>query len=91
MVNMKSWSVFSEQQYKINLFISPNEYEINKIGQVYTIDKPENYSETLYSMSKIKVKEMYDSGRPKEDSAARFVHTVLEAASQGDERVFSDR
>jgi len=36
-------------------------------------------------------KEMYDSGSPKEDSAARFVHTVLEAASQGDERVFSDR
>ena len=36
-------------------------------------------------------KEMYDSGSPKEDSAARFVHTVLEAASQGDERVLSDR
>ena len=36
-------------------------------------------------------KEMYDAGSPKEDSAARFVHTVLEAASQNDERVLSDR
>ena len=36
-------------------------------------------------------KKAYDEGTPKEDSAARFVHTVLEAASQGDERVFSDR
>ena len=33
----------------------------------------------------------YDSGRPKDESAARFVHTVLEAAGQGDERVVSDR
>jgi len=32
----------------------------------------------------------YDSGRPKDESAARFVHTVLEAAGQGDERVVSD-
>ena len=36
-------------------------------------------------------KTAYDAGSPKEDSAARFVHTVLEAASQGDERVLSDR
>ena len=35
-------------------------------------------------------KTAYDSGRSKEDSAARFVHTVLEAAGQGDERVVSD-
>ena len=36
-------------------------------------------------------KKAYDAGTPKEDSAARFVHTVLEAASQGDERVISGR
>jgi flagellar biosynthesis/type III secretory pathway protein FliH len=36
-------------------------------------------------------KKAYDEGSPKEDSAARFVHTVLEAASQGDERVISGR
>ena len=36
-------------------------------------------------------KKAYDAGTPKEDSAARFVHTVLEAAGQGDERVLSDR
>ena len=35
-------------------------------------------------------KKAYDAGSPKEDSAARFVHTVLEAASQNDERVLSD-
>ena len=36
-------------------------------------------------------KKAYDAGTPKEDSAARFVHTVLEAAGQNDERVLSDR
>ena len=36
-------------------------------------------------------KTAYDSGRSKEDSAAKFVHTILEAASQGDERVVSGR
>jgi hypothetical protein len=35
-------------------------------------------------------KTAYDAGRSKEDSAARFVHTVLEAAGKGDERVISD-
>ncbi|KAB5492006.1 MULTISPECIES: zinc-ribbon domain-containing protein [Flagellimonas] len=45
-----------------SIFISPNQYEINKIGRVHTIDKPENYSEILYGMSRIKVKEMYESG-----------------------------
>ena len=34
-------------------------------------------------------KTAYDSGMPKDESAARFVHTVLEAAGQGDERVIS--
>ena len=32
----------------------------------------------------------YDSGKPKDESVARFVHTVLEAAGQGDERVISN-
>ena len=36
-------------------------------------------------------KKAYDEGSPKEDSAARFVHTVLEAAGQGDERVIDGR
>ena len=36
-------------------------------------------------------KTMYDAGKPKEEAAAKFVHTVLEAASQGDERVISNR
>ena len=36
-------------------------------------------------------KTAYDSGRSKEDSAAKLVHTILEAASQGDERVVSGR
>ena len=36
-------------------------------------------------------KTAYDAGRSKEDSAAKFVHTILEAASQGDERVVSGR
>ena len=36
-------------------------------------------------------KKAYDAGTPKEDSAARFVHTVLEAAGQGDERVIDGR
>jgi hypothetical protein len=36
-------------------------------------------------------KTAYDAGRSKEDSAAKFVNTILEAASQGDERVISGR
>ena len=35
-------------------------------------------------------KTAYDSGRPKDESAARFVHTVLEAAGRGDERVIDN-
>ena len=36
-------------------------------------------------------KTAYDSGKPKDESAARFVHTVLEAAGRGDDRVIDSR
>tara|TARA_B100000287_G_scaffold271126_1_gene255281 strand:- start:42 stop:518 length:477 start_codon:yes stop_codon:yes gene_type:complete len=36
-------------------------------------------------------KTAYDAGMSKEDSAARYVHTVLEAAGKGDERVIDRR
>lgn len=45
-----------------SLVIAPNEYEINKMEEVDEIDKPENYSEMTYSISKEEVRKMYDSG-----------------------------
>ena len=50
----------------------------------------ESTTQSPYDKGFQEFKEMYDAGSPKEDSAARFVHTVLEAASQNDERVLSD-
>ena len=41
---------------------------------------PENQTESPYDAGHREFKTMLDAGRPKEDSAARFVHTVLEAA-----------
>jgi hypothetical protein len=41
---------------------------------------PENQTESPYDVGHREFKEMMDAGRPKEDSAARFIHTVLEAA-----------
>ncbi|WP_109302119.1 zinc-ribbon domain-containing protein [Aquimarina sp. AU474] len=46
---------------KDSVFISPNEYEISKITKIHKIDKPENYAEFSYAISKNKLKEMYDS------------------------------
>ena len=41
---------------------------------------PENQTESPYDAGHREFKTMMDAGRPKEDSAARFIHTVLEAA-----------
>tara|TARA_R100000458_G_scaffold55323_1_gene59175 strand:- start:593 stop:1063 length:471 start_codon:yes stop_codon:yes gene_type:complete len=48
---------------------------------------PEATTESPYDRGHREFQEMLNDGRPKEDAAARFVHTVLEAAGQGDERV----
>lgn len=47
---------------KDSVFVSPNEYEISKKSRIYRINKPENYSELSYGISKSKLKEMYHSG-----------------------------
>ena len=54
---------------------------------------PENQTESPYDAGHRAFREMVDAGRPTEDSAARFVHTVLEAAGGDslDQRVLSDR
>jgi len=54
---------------------------------------PENQTESPYDAGHREFREMMDAGRPKEDSAARFIHTVLEAAggADPDQRVLSDR
>ena len=52
---------------------------------------PEVNTQSPYEQGCQEFKTAYDSGRSKEDSAARFVHTVLEAAGQGDERVIDGR
>ena len=41
---------------------------------------PGTQTESPYDAGHREFKEMLDAGRPKEDSAARFIHTVLEAA-----------
>ncbi len=45
-----------------SVFVSPNEYEINKITQIHKIDKAENYSDLYYGISKSDVRKMFDSG-----------------------------
>ena len=52
---------------------------------------PENQTESPYDADHRQFREMLDAGRPKEDSAARFIHTVLEAAGgdSPDSRVVS--
>jgi hypothetical protein len=54
---------------------------------------PENQTESPYDAGHREFKTMMDAGRPKEDSAARFINTVLEAAGGAtpDPRVISDR
>ena len=51
----------------------------------------ETSTQSPYEQGFQEFKTAYDAGRSKEDSAAKFVHTILEAASQGDERVVSGR
>ena len=54
---------------------------------------PDNQTESPYDAGHRAFKEKVDAGRPTEDSAARFIHTVLEAAGgdNPDPRVISDR
>ena len=54
---------------------------------------PENQTESPYDAGHREFREMMDAGRPKEDSAAKFVHRVLEAAGgdNPDQRVISER
>ena len=52
---------------------------------------PCTQTESPYAAGHREFREMLDAGKPKEDSAARFVHTILEAASgdNPDQRVIS--
>ncbi len=54
---------------------------------------PGTQTESPYDAGHREFKAMMDAGRPKEDSAARFIHTVLEAAGgdKPDSRVLSER
>jgi hypothetical protein len=44
-----------------SVFVSPNEYEISKMSKVYKIDKPENYPDMYYGISKKELEEKYTS------------------------------
>ncbi len=54
---------------------------------------PENQTESPYDAGHREFQQMIADGRPKDESAARFVHTVREAAGGAtpDPRVVSDR
>lgn len=45
-----------------SVFVAPNDYEISKKSSIHTIDKPENYSQSTYGISKNELGEMYGSG-----------------------------
>lgn len=45
-----------------SIFVAPNDYEISKMSQVYKIDKPENYTDFYYGLSRDEVNDMYNSG-----------------------------
>lgn len=44
-----------------SVFVSPNEYEISRITKIYKIKESDNYSDQSYAISKVELKEMYDS------------------------------
>ncbi|QWX84215.1 hypothetical protein H0I23_00765 [Cellulophaga sp. HaHaR_3_176] len=44
-----------------SLFMSLNDYEINKSTRIYKIDKPENYPQLTFGFSKQEIKELYIS------------------------------
>lgn len=50
---------------------------------------PEATTENPYDAGHRQFQEMVAAGRPKEDAAANFVKTVIEAAGSGDDRVVS--
>ena len=50
---------------------------------------PEATTESPYDRGHREFQDMISNGSPKEDAAARFVSTVLEAAGQGDDRVIN--
>lgn len=45
-----------------SVFVAPNDFEISKKSGIHKIDKPENYPESTYGISKNELKKMYDSG-----------------------------
>ncbi len=47
---------------KDSVFVSPNEYEISRRSKIYKIDKPKNYSQSSFGISRDKIKKMYDTG-----------------------------
>jgi len=62
-VESGSFSSFKVQEvFADSLYIVPNEYEISNRSKVYKINKPENFSQSLYSIPRARVEEMYHSG-----------------------------
>jgi hypothetical protein len=45
-----------------SVFVSPNDYEINRRSKLRKIDKAHNYPDVAYGISRIELKDMYDSG-----------------------------
>ena len=45
-----------------SVYVSPNEYETNKVTGVDDIDKEENYSDEIYGMARKDIDEMYQQG-----------------------------
>jgi len=48
------------------MYISQNDYEIDKLSAVYKIKKEENYPDEIYVVTAQEIKEMYAAGEIKD-------------------------
>jgi len=73
--------------------VTPVDTQVSEQRQALAEDSVpvEATTQSPYDQGFTEFKTAWDSGKPKDEAAAKFVHTVLEAAGKGDERVISPR
>ena len=73
--------------------VTPVDTQVSEQRQALAEDSVpvEATTQSPYDQGFTEFKTAWDSGKPKDEAAAKFVHTVLEAAGKGDDRVISPR
>lgn len=62
-----SYSTFKVREvFQDSMYISQNDYEIDKVSAIYKIDKEENYPDDIYVLTSQEVKDMYTAGEIKD-------------------------